>query len=105
MYFWFTTCKPCVGELEDLKALNRTLAENGGSVVGINSFPLDGDTTAISEAKDLLTTKGVTYQNVWFASNSEAGKFTSVLYSHPTTYVVKKHGQIVGRVVGAITSD
>ena len=103
--FWFTTCKPCVGELGDLEALNKTLAEKGGSVVGINSFTLDGDKTAISEAKDILTKKGVTYQNVWFASNSEAGKFTSGLYSYPTTYVVDKNSQIVGQVVGAITSD
>lgn len=103
--FWFTTCKPCVGELGDLEALNKTLSEKGGSVVGINSFTLDGDKTAISEAKDILTKKGVTYQNVWFASNSEAGKFTSGLYSYPTTYVVDKNGQIVGQVVGAITSD
>ena len=103
--FWFTTCKPCVGELGDLEALNKTLAEKGGSVVGINSFTLDGDKTAISEAKDILAKKGVTYQNVWFASNSEAGKFTSGLYSYPTTYVVDKNGQIVGQVVGAITSD
>ena len=103
--FWFTTCKPCVGELGDLEALNKTLAEKGGSVVGINSFTLDGDKTAISEAKDILTKKGVTYQNVWFASNSEAGKFTLGLYSYPTTYVVYKNGQIVGQVVGAITSD
>lgn len=103
--FWFTTCKPCVGELGDLEALNKTLSEKGGSVVGINSFTLDGDKTAISEAKDILTKKGVTYQNVWFASNSEAGKFTSGLYSYPTTYVVDKNGQIVGQIVGAITSD
>ena len=103
--FWFTTCKPCVGELGELEALNKTLAEKGGSVVGINSFTLDGDKTAISEAKDILAKKGVTYQNVWFASNSEAGKFTSGLYSYPTTYVVDKNGQIVGQVVGAITSD
>ncbi len=103
--FWFTTCKPCVGELGDWEALNKTLAEKGGSVVGINSFTLDGDKTAISEAKDVLAKKGATYQNVWFASNSEAGKLTSGLYSYPTTYVVDKNGQIVGQVVGAITSD
>lgn len=103
--FWFTTCKPCVGELGDLEALNKALTEKGGSVVGINSFTLDGDKTAISEAKDILTKKGITYQNVWFASNCEAGKFTSGLYSYPTTYVVDKNGQIVGQVVGAITSE
>ena len=103
--FWFTTCSPCVGELADLEALNKSLSEKGGAVVGINSFTLDGDKKAISEAKDVLTKKGATYKNIWFASNSEAGKFTSGLYSYPTTYVVDKNGNIVGEpIVGAITA-
>ena len=102
--FWFTTCNPCVGELGDLEALNKELAQKGGSVVGINSFTLDGDSKAISEAKDILDKKGITYKNLWFDSSGEAGKFTSGLYSFPTTYVVDKNGNIVGQVVGAITS-
>lgn len=102
--FWFTTCSPCVGELSDLEALNKSLSEKGGEVVGINSFTLDGDKTAISEAKDVLTKKGASYKNIWFESNSEAGKFTSGLYSYPTTYVVDKNGNIVGDpIMGAIT--
>ena len=102
--FWFTTCSPCVGELADLDALNKRLAEKGGAVIGINSFTLDGDKTAINDAKDILTKKGVSYKNVWFDSKSEAGKFTSGLFSYPTTYVVDKNGNIVGDpIVGAIT--
>ena len=58
--FWFTTCKPCIGELGDLEALNSELAQKGGSVVGVNSFTLDGDSKAISEAKEVLDKKGVT---------------------------------------------
>ena len=104
--FWFTTCSPCVNELADLEELNKQLAEKGGAVVGINSFTLDGDETAISEAKDILTKKGVSYKNIWFDSNSEAGKFTSGLFSYPTTYVVDKNGNIVGEpIVGAITAQ
>ena len=102
--FWFTTCSPCVGELSDLEALNKSLSEKGGEVVGINSFTLDGDKTAITEAKDVLAKKGASYKNIWFESNSEAGKFTSGLYSYPTTYVVDKNGNIVGDpITGAIT--
>ncbi len=102
--FWFTTCSPCVGELADLDALNKRLAEKGGAVIGINSFTLDGDKTAINDAKDILTKKGVSYKNVWFDSKGEAGKFTSGLFSYPTTYVVDKNGNIVGApIVGAIT--
>lgn len=104
--FWFTTCSPCVGELAELEALNKQLAEKGGAVVGINSFTLDGDKTAIAEAKDILAKKGVSYKNIWFDSKSETGKFTSGLYSYPTTYVVDKNGNIVGEpIVGAITGQ
>ena len=102
--YWFSTCKPCVGELPELEALNKKLAEKGGQVVGINTFTIDGDKTAISEAKDILSKKGVTYKNIWFDSNSDAGKFTSGIFSYPTTYVVDKNGNIVGEpIVGAIT--
>ena len=103
--FWFTTCKPCVEELQSLEALNKDLAAKGGAVVGINSFTIDGDKAAITEAKDLLAKKGITYKNIWFDGNSEAGTFTSGLYSYPTTYVVDKNGNIVGSpIVGAITA-
>lgn len=87
-----------------MRRLTKSLSEKGGEVVGINSFTLDGDKTAISEAKDVLTKKGASYKNIWFESNSEAGKFTSGLYSYPTTYVVDKNGNIVGDpITGAIT--
>lgn len=62
--FWFSTCKPCVEELGDLDALNKELAEKGGEVVGVNSYTLDGDETAISDAKDILSKKGATYRNI-----------------------------------------
>ena len=102
--FWFTTCNPCVGELAELDALNKELAEKGGSLIGVNTFTLDGDETAISEAKDVLAKKGATYQNVYFASNGEAGKFTTNIFAYPTTYVVDRNGNIVGDpIVGAIT--
>ena len=103
--FWFTTCKPCVSELPELEALHQELAQKGGAVVGINAFTLDGEEGAISDAKDLLSKKGVSYQNIWFASDSEAGKFTSGLYAFPTTYVVDNNGNIVGEpIVGAVTA-
>ena len=102
--FWFTTCNPCVGELAELDALNKELAEKGGSLIGINTFTLDGDEAAISEAKDVLAKKGATYQNVYFDSDGEAGKFTTNIFAYPTTYVVDRSGNIVGEpIVGAIT--
>ena len=102
--FWFTTCNPCVGELAELDALNKELAEKGGALIGVNTFTLDGDEAAISEAKDVLAKKGATYQNVYFNSDGEAGKFTENIFAYPTTYVVDRNGNIVGEpIVGAIT--
>ena len=102
--FWFTTCSPCVGELGDLDALNKELAEKGGALIGVNAFTLDGDETAIADAKDVLAKKGATYQNVYFDSSSPAGAFTANIFAFPTTYVVDRNGNIVGEpIVGAIT--
>ena len=102
--FWFTTCNPCVGELGELDALNKELANKGGALIGVNTFTLDGDEAAISEAKDVLAKKGATYQNVYFDSDGEAGKFTTNIFAYPTTYVVDRSGNIVGEpIVGAVT--
>ena len=102
--FWFTTCNPCVGELSELDALNKELAKKGGALIGINSFTLDGDEKAIAEAKEVLAKKGATYQNIYFASGGDAGKFVENVFAYPTTYVVDRNGNIVGDpIVGAIT--
>lgn len=102
--FWFTTCNPCVGELAELDALNKELAEKGGALIGVNTFTLDGDKAAIADAKDVLMKKGATYQNVYFDSDGEAGKFTTNIFAYPTTYVVDRSGNIVGEpIVGAVT--
>ena len=102
--FWFTTCSPCVGELGELDALNKELADKGGALIGVNAFTLDGDETAIAEAKEVLAKKGAAYQNVYFDSSSPAGAFTANIFAFPTTYVVDRNGNIVGDpIVGAIT--
>ena len=102
--FWFTTCNPCVGELSELESLHQELTKKGGGVVGINSFTLGGDEAAISEAKSVLSKKGVTYPNVYFPAQGEAGKFVENVFAYPTTYVVDRNGNIVGDpIVGAIT--
>ena len=102
--FWFTTCNPCVGELSELDALNKELANKGGALIGVNSFTLDGDEKAIAEAKEVLAKKGATYQNIYFGSDGDAGKFVENVFAYPTTYVVDRNGNIVGEpIVGAVT--
>ena len=102
--FWFTTCNPCVGELGELDALNKELANKGGALIGVNTVTLDGDEKAIAEAKEVLAKKGATYQNIYFGSGGDAGKFVENVFAYPTTYVVDRSGNIVGEpIVGAIT--
>ena len=103
--FWFTTCGPCVAELSELDAMNKELAGKGGELIGINAFTLDGDEKSITEAKETLDKNGTTYRNIFFDSDSDAGKFTAGIYAYPTTYVVDRNGNIVGDpIVGAITN-
>lgn len=103
--FWFTTCGPCVAELSELDAMNKELAGKGGELIGINAFTLDGDEKSITEAKETLDKNGATYRNIFFDSDSDAGKFTAGIYAYPTTYVVDRNGNIVGDpIVGAITN-
>ena len=104
--FWFTTCKPCVGELADLDALNQELAQKGGAVVGINAFTLDGDEGAICRGEGDPVKKGEQPIRIsGLTPDSDAGRFTAGLYAFPTTYVVDQNGNIVGEpIVGAVTS-
>ena len=52
----------------------------------------------------MLAKKGATYQNIYFASDGDAGKFVENVFAYPTTYVVDRNGNIVGDpIVGAIT--
>ena len=102
--FWFTACKPCVGELGDLDALNRELAEKGGALIVINTTTLNGDEASIAEAKEVLAKMGAIYQNVYFDASGAAGAFIQNIFAYPTTYVVDRSGNIVGDpIMGAIT--
>lgn len=94
--FWFSGCSPCVDELDELNALNEQLKEKGGAVIGINTDTLDGNPAMIDEAKKILEQKGATYQNIRFASDSEARKFADQILGFPTTYVVDSNGKIMG---------
>ena len=94
--FWFNGCSPCVDELDELNELNEQLKEKGGAVIGINTDTLDGNPAMIDEAKKILEQKGAAYQNIWFASDSEAGNFAGQILGFPTTYVVDSNGKIMG---------
>lgn len=94
--FWFSGCKPCVGELSKLNELNETLKEMGGEVVGINTDTLDNNEAGIKEAKEILKAQGASYKNLTFDSDSTVGKYAGNIMAFPTTVLVDKDGNIVG---------
>ena len=96
--FWFSGCKPCVGELSKLNELNETLKEMGGEVVGINTDTLDNNEAGIKEAKEILKAQGASYKNLTFDSNSTVGNYAGNgnIMAFPTTVLVDKDGNIVG---------
>lgn len=106
MNFWFNGCAPCVGEIGDLNKLNEKLKEKGGQVIGVNTEALDGNKTAIEEAKKILETKGGKYKNIYFDSSSEAGKYALTVTGFPTTIVLDPYGKIMGNpILGPITAN
>ena len=96
--FWFSGCKPCVGELSKLNELNEKLKEMGGEVVGINTDTLDNNEAGIKEAKEILKAQGASYKNLTFDSNSTVGNYAGKgnIMAFPTTVLVDKDGNIVG---------
>ena len=104
--FWFNECKPCVEELSEMNALNDRIKEQGGEVIGVNVGTLDGNEENIATAKQILETKGAKYRNIYFDSNSDAGKFALGVTAFPTTYVIDRNGNIVGEaLLGGIDND
>ncbi len=104
--FWFNGCAPCVAELPELNSLNESLAEKGGTVIGINSETLDGDADIIAQAKEIMSEQGASYRNIYFDSSSEAGKIASDIVAFPTTMLVDRNGNIIGEpIVGGINSE
>ena len=94
--FWFSGCKPCVGEMKELEELSKTIREQGGELIGVNTETLDGNADAIATAKKILESKGVTYRNIYFDSSSEAASFALNIMAFPTTYVFDRNGNVVG---------
>ena len=104
--FWFSGCKPCVDEMDDLDALNQRIKEQGGEVIGVNTETLDGNADNIATAKKILESVGASFRNIYFDPDSEAGKFALGIMAFPTTCVVDRQGNIVGEpIMGGIDKE
>ena len=75
--FWFNGCSPCVGELP----------------------ALDENEDTIAAAKEIMKKQGASYQNLYFDSDSEAGKLALSVMTFPTSVLIDSEGNIVGDVI------
>ena len=72
----------------------------------MNVGTLDNNEENIATAKQILETKGAKYRNIYFDSDSDAGKFALGVTAFPTTYVIDRNGNIVGEaLLGGINND
>lgn len=97
---WGTFCPPCIREMPELAAWQKSMPENVriiGIVCDVNST---GDSRGVSNAKAILKRAGATFTNI-VAGTSLATLLSGIQFV-PTTFLVDKNGDIVGEmIVGA----
>ena len=92
---WASWCLPCREEAPIFKAVSESSAAQGVLFLGLNS--LDGRTAA----KRFARRYALTYPNVREYENTITRKLGASAF--PETFFLDRQGQIVGRVIGAIS--
>ena len=94
---WASWCGPCIGELQELEALNGRLAAKNAAVVGLL---FDGDDPdAVETARQILREKGVTYTVILPPDNIDD---LFDINAFPTSFFVGKDTALTGSpVIGA----
>ena len=94
---WASWCGPCIGELQELEALNNRLAGKDCAVVGLL---IDGDDPdAVETARQILREKGVTYTVILPPDNIDD---LFDINAFPTSFFVGKDTAPTGSpVIGA----
>jgi peroxiredoxin len=85
--FWGTWCGPCVGEIPNVKKLHESIPAEELVVLGICR---DNE----KAVKDFVAENGITYGNA-IASAKVLSDYG--VRSFPTTYLIGKNGEIVGK--------
>lgn len=104
--FWFNGCSACVNEMPGLEKLNAKLRERGAELIGVNVQAGESQKT-LDEAKDILSKQGATYRNIVIDDDSsDARAYISKIFSFPTTIIVDKNGNIIGKpILGNIDDE
>ncbi|MFZ0820594.1 MAG: TlpA disulfide reductase family protein [Candidatus Acidiferrales bacterium] len=89
--FWFSTCPPCLEEIDSLNALHKLIAARGGTVLGID---VNDDEDAYEK---FLRQHNVSFPNYLDASKTIAETYGSSMY--PETYIIDPEGRILRKFV------
>jgi len=98
--FWATWCGPCRKEIPDLIELHKEMAPKGVTVIGVS---LDQADNRMALVKNFVEKSSIPYPN--FIDNTEfklAEAFGGI-QSIPTTFIIDRKGNIVQRIVGAVS--
>jgi cytochrome c biogenesis protein CcmG, thiol:disulfide interchange protein DsbE len=96
--FFASWCHPCKREAPDLESFWRRYRSEGLIVLGVDSGDARGD------ARRFLSAHGVTYPIV-FDPGEKLAQGPYALPGLPVTYVLNRHGRIVGTPVVGPVSD
>lgn len=101
--FWFTGCKACVEEMEDLEKFSAELKKKNSSLISVNTEIVDENTK--NEAKKVADSKKITFPVLQAKQGGEYEKYVSNIFAFPTTVLVNRNGEIVGDPIeGAINT-
>lgn len=102
--FWFNGCSACVNEMPVLEELNARLREKGAELVGVNLEAGESD-GLLAEAKEILSKQGATYRNMFISGGEEANEYIKKIFAFPTTVMIDKKGNIVGKPIAGSIED
>ncbi len=96
---WATWCGPCRREMPSLDHLQATLGEEGLAVV-----PLSLDRGEVGQIEDFYHDVGLPTLGIYHDPEAAAGRLFGA-YGLPTTIVIDREGQEIGRLLGPAEWD
>jgi thiol-disulfide isomerase/thioredoxin len=106
--FWAMWCQPCVAELPEFAALDRSIRPRGIRVIGVSlDLAVPGDHARIeSRLSDFLRQRGISYENLLYTGNvSSLLDAFDLPGSIPYTIIVADDGSVIWRHEGATTRE
>ncbi|MBP3893571.1 MAG: TlpA family protein disulfide reductase [Atopobiaceae bacterium] len=95
---WATTCGACVESMPALEELSKQYADKGFAVIGVCNDVVEGngevDEDTLADAKDIVSSTGVTYTNV--LSDSKFRELIDVVGTPTIVYVDSKGNVVYG---------